>query len=99
MPVSFLLLVYAYAKAGSPSPSIDGAGHVTFSPPFVLCTAVSSSGLLAVGTADGRVWVGAGGTKGVPSTEPKKKRTRRWQGLSPNAATELTVANGPIVGM
>jgi hypothetical protein len=64
-----------------------------------MCTAVSAAGILAAGTADGRVWVGTGGGKGVPGADPKKKRARKWQGLAPDSAIELSVADGPIVGV
>ncbi|TDL24850.1 WD40 repeat-like protein [Rickenella mellea] len=68
---------------------------VSLSPPFVLCTDISSTGLLAVGTADGRILLGAGGTKGA---KPKKK-TRKWGGLDANGIREHTVAEGPVVAV
>lgn len=59
---------------------------------------MSSTALLAVGTADGRLWLGGGGEK-VPSAGPKKKRSRKWEGLKPEGALELKVAEGPIVAV
>lgn len=67
-------------------------GAPSFSPAFILCSAMSSNGVLAVGTADGRVWVGLGGEKG-------KKKSRKWNGLAPDSALEIHVIDGPVVGM
>jgi hypothetical protein len=53
---------------------------------------MSSNGVLAVGTADGRVWVGLGGEKG-------KNKSRKWNGLAPDSALEIHVIDGPVVGM
>jgi hypothetical protein len=64
----------------------------------VLCTAVSSAGLVAAGTADGRVWLGTGGEKGG-SRVSKKKKSRKWEGLRAEEAVEERVAEGPVVAM
>ncbi|RPD66416.1 WD40 repeat-like protein [Lentinus tigrinus ALCF2SS1-6] len=67
---------------------------VSLSPPFVLSVTVSSTGLLAAGTADGRAWIGGGGEK-RPSS--KKKRSRKWEGLKEDEGIWLQVADGPVV--
>jgi len=73
---------------------------VSLSPPFILSTAVSSAGVVAAGTADGRIWIGTGGEK-IPSsgTGSKKKRSRRWEGLRDDKSLMVKVAEGPIVGL
>ncbi|TFK55066.1 hypothetical protein OE88DRAFT_1653702 [Heliocybe sulcata] len=70
---------------------------VSLSPPFILAMALSTSGVMAVGTADGRVWIGTGGEKGHPSA--KKKRSRKWEGLREDEGVWLSVAEGPVVGV
>lgn len=81
------------------SPPSEGLGTgLSLSPPFVLCTAMSPSGLLAAGTADGRLWIGAGGEK-VKGAASKKKRARKWEGLLLDGALEERVADGPVIGV
>ena len=74
----------------APPPS----GGVSLSPPFVLSLSVNSTGLVAVGTADGRVWLGGGGEK---RQNNKKKRSRKWEGLKEDEGIWLQVADGPVV--
>ncbi|KAI1794615.1 WD40-repeat-containing domain protein [Ganoderma leucocontextum] len=76
----------------APAPS-EGA-TVSLSPPFVHSLSVSSSGLIVVSTADGRVWLGGGGEKRL---DGKKKRSRKWEGLREDDRIWLQVADGPIV--
>jgi hypothetical protein len=88
---------------GAPPPSSLG-NNVSLSPPFVLSSALSSSGLFAVGTADGRLWVGMGAAKSgvaAPTStgDGKKKRARKWEGLRAEDAIEVKAAEGPIVGL
>ncbi|KIK44880.1 hypothetical protein CY34DRAFT_22799 [Suillus luteus UH-Slu-Lm8-n1] len=82
----------------SPLPQSSG---VSMSPPFILSSAMSPSGILAVGTADGRVWVGAGGEKisGVSSGTSVKKKRRKWEGLKQDEAFTADVGHGPIVAL
>ncbi|THG99446.1 hypothetical protein EW145_g7264 [Phellinidium pouzarii] len=63
----------------SPAPSL--APGISSLPPFVTSLAVSLQGIIAAGTADGRIWVGLGGEK-VPAGSGKKKKFRKWGGLS-----------------
>jgi hypothetical protein len=74
---------------------------VSLSPPFVLSTAVSTAGVVAAGTADGRVWIGAGGEKRPASSGSggKKKRSRKWEGLRQDDSLSVKVAEGPVVGL
>ncbi|KAF9819787.1 hypothetical protein IEO21_01878 [Rhodonia placenta] len=80
--------------------SAPPSSGVSLSPPFVLSTAVSLTGLVAASTADGRVWIGAGGEKRPsPVSGAKKKRSRKWDGLQENEGLWLQVAEGPVVAV
>ncbi|KIY43452.1 hypothetical protein FISHEDRAFT_53485, partial [Fistulina hepatica ATCC 64428] len=70
---------------------------LTLSPAFVLSISISSTGLLAAGTADGRLLVGTGGEKGASSN--KRKRSRKWEGLDECSEVVSKIAEGPIVGV
>ncbi|KAK0468195.1 WD40-repeat-containing domain protein [Desarmillaria tabescens] len=70
-------------------------GSMSFSPPFVLCTALSATGVIAAGTADGHIWLGHGGMK-VPS---KGKKSRKWNGLDAEKASLHKLADGPVVAL
>jgi len=78
---------------------IDGlppSSTVSMSPPFVHCIAFSEHGAAAASTADGRVWIGRGGDKSIPS---KKKRIRKWEGLREDAGNWVSLAEGPVVSV
>ncbi|KAJ4487736.1 WD40-repeat-containing domain protein [Lentinula aciculospora] len=71
---------------------------VSLSPPFIMSTAFSSTGILAAGTADGNLWIGLGGQKGLSKT--RTKRSRKWNGLSDEEKKIFVkVVEGPIVAM
>ncbi|KAG2341597.1 hypothetical protein BDR05DRAFT_976905 [Suillus weaverae] len=74
---------------------------VSMSPPFILSSGMSPSGIFAAGTADGRVWIGTGGEKmsGVSSGTSVKKKRRKWEGLRPDEALTADVGHGPIVAL
>jgi len=73
---------------------------VSLSPPFVLATSLSPTGLLAASTADGRVWLGGGGEKRPTSTSAvKNKRSRKWEGLREDEGLWLQTADGPVVAL
>ncbi|PIL24234.1 hypothetical protein GSI_13987 [Ganoderma sinense ZZ0214-1] len=76
----------------TPTPS-EGA-TVSLSPPFVHSLSMSTTGLIVIGTADGRVWLGGGGEK---RPDGKKKRSRKWDGLREDDGIWLQVADGPVV--
>ncbi|KAI0054020.1 WD40 repeat-like protein [Auriscalpium vulgare] len=68
---------------------------VSLSPPFVLSLAVSPSGVIAAGTADGHLWIGMGGAKKASGS--KKKRSRKWEGLREDEGNTIKIAEGPVV--
>lgn len=76
---------------------------MSLSPPFILSLVVSDTGLIAAGTADGRLWLGRGGEKIPPSSsaisKTKKKKKKYWEGLKDDESSEWIVAEGPVVGM
>ncbi|KAG2047960.1 WD40 repeat-like protein [Suillus hirtellus] len=85
---------------GRTSPLSESSG-VSMSPPFILSSAMSPSGILAAGTADGRVWIGTGGEKmtGVSSGASVKKKRRKWEGLKQDGAFTADVGYGPITAL
>lgn len=82
----------------APFPS---AGGMTLSPPFVLCSALSPAGVIAAGTADGRLFIGFGGEKRPSggSSGNKKKRAKKWNGLDEEAELIEKFAEGPVVAV
>jgi hypothetical protein len=74
---------------------------VSLSPPFILSTAVSSTGIIAAGTADGRIWIGTGGEKcpAASGSGGKKKKSRKWEGLKEDEGLSMKIAEGPVVGL
>jgi len=72
---------------------------VSLSPPFILSLSVSPTGLVAAGTADGRLWIGSGGDKTAPHNSGKKKRSRKWEGLREADGLFIQVAEGPVVAV
>lgn len=85
-------------KTTAPFVSVGGMG-MNLSPPFVMSMSLSSSGILAAGTADGRLWLGFGGEKQPPRGGGRRKRTRKWEGLKEDEEVFDKVAEGPIVAM
>ncbi|KDR73652.1 hypothetical protein GALMADRAFT_280791 [Galerina marginata CBS 339.88] len=75
-------------------------GGMALSPPFIMSMAMASTGVLAAGTADGRLWIGFGGEKGS-NTEAKgsKKKAKKWEGLGEDKTLLIKVAEGPIVAI
>uniref|UniRef100_A0A0W0F817 WD40 repeat-like protein n=1 Tax=Moniliophthora roreri TaxID=221103 RepID=A0A0W0F817_MONRR len=77
-------------------PTVDvTVGGITLSPPFIISSAISPSGVLAAGTADGRIWLGFGGEKRMHT----KKRSKKWDGLSEEGEVAQKITDGPIVAM
>lgn len=85
----------------APSPSL--APGISSLPPFVTSLAISSSGGIAAGTADGRIWVGLGGEKNpsqnLNANKGKKKRARKWGGLSEEEGFETKIGEGMVTGL
>ena len=83
----------------------SGSSNITLSPPFVISLAMSPNGVIAAGTADGRLWLGFGGEKeerstSSPRTKSKRKKRRYWEGLkAENESSIFSIAEGPIVGV
>lgn len=80
----------------APFPIADG---MSLSPPFIMSAAIATTGIMAAGTADGRLWLGFGGEKTSETKSSKKKRTRKWDGFNPDDEHLAKVAEGPIVAM
>ncbi|KAF9447263.1 WD40 repeat-like protein [Macrolepiota fuliginosa MF-IS2] len=70
---------------------------VSMSPPFIMSLAVAPNGIVAAGTADGKLWLGFGGEK-TPSASKNKKKTK-WGGLELDLASIISVAEAPIVAV
>ncbi|KAF9645295.1 WD40 repeat-like protein [Thelephora ganbajun] len=75
---------------------IPPSSGISLSPPFIHSIAFSENGTVAASTADGRVWVGGGGDKLIT---PKKKRSRKWEGLREDEGKWISVAEGPLVSV
>ncbi|KAF8077662.1 WD40-repeat-containing domain protein, partial [Lyophyllum atratum] len=80
-------------------PSYTVAGGMALSPPFVMSTAISSTGIIAAGTADGRLLIGCGGYKPAKPRGGKKKRSKKWEGLDEEEELIIKIAEGPIVAL
>jgi hypothetical protein len=78
------------------APHLSEAG-ISLSLPFIHSISLSSSGIVAIGTADGRIWIGHGGEKREPSGN--KKRSRKWGGLKPDEGIWIKAAEGPVVSV
>lgn len=75
------------------------AGGMALSPPFIMSMAMSTTGVLAAGTADGRLWLGFGGEKPPVGERGTKKKAKKWEGLHEKEALLIKVSEGPIVAM
>ncbi|KAG6910284.1 hypothetical protein DXG01_011681 [Tephrocybe rancida] len=80
-------------------PLFQVADGMALSPPFIMSTTISSTGIIAAGTADGRLFIGSGGYKAPQSKSGKKKRSRKWEGLNENREYITKEAEGPIVAL
>jgi hypothetical protein len=65
------------------------------SPPFVMSLAVSSTGAVAAGTADGRLLIGFGAEAALAM----KKRPKKWEGLDGVGTLLTKIAEGPVVAL
>jgi hypothetical protein len=74
-------------------------GGMALAPPFIMSTSISSAGIMAAGTADGRLWIGLGGRKHQSPAGTKKKRAQKWEGLKEDEELIVKIAEGPIVAM
>jgi hypothetical protein len=64
---------------------------------------MSPSGVIAAGTADGRIWLGFGGEKEEQNgSAPKNRRKKRryWEGLKAEKESSIfSIADGPVIGV
>jgi hypothetical protein len=72
---------------------------MSLSPPFIMSMAMSTTGALAAGTADGRLWLGFKGDKTSNPGKGPRKKSKKWEGLDEDEALLIKVAEGPIVAM
>jgi len=72
---------------------------VSLSPPFILSLSMSPTGILAAGTADGRLYVSTGGEKSSEASGIRQRRQRKWKGLKMDGRIIADVAEGPIVAV
>ncbi|THH13865.1 hypothetical protein EW146_g6405 [Bondarzewia mesenterica] len=79
--------------------ALPPSSGVSLSPPFVLAIDMSTTGILAAGTADGQLWLGAGGEKRPSAVSGKKKRSRKWEGLRGDLSFAFKIAEGPVVDL
>ncbi|KAF9513121.1 hypothetical protein BS47DRAFT_1393619 [Hydnum rufescens UP504] len=67
----------------TPIPS-SGSPNIALSPPFVISLAMSASGVIAAGTADGQ----------------QRKKRRYWEGLKAEKESSIfSIADGPVIGV
>jgi hypothetical protein len=71
---------------------------ISLSPPFVLCLSISRKSVVATGTADGQLWIGRGGEKGL-TIKTKKKERKKWEGLGDGKGLSIKIADGPVVAV
>ncbi|KAF7985125.1 hypothetical protein HWV62_9043 [Athelia sp. TMB] len=81
------------------SAAVPPESGVSLSPPFILSTALSPAGILAAGTADGRILLGTAGEKLVAKKGKGGRRSRKWEGLKEDGMRIIKAAEGPIVAM
>ncbi|KAG8781450.1 hypothetical protein FRC16_002850, partial [Serendipita sp. 398] len=83
-----------------PATSSEGSetSSLSLSPPFALSIAISSTDIIACSTASGHIWVGYGGSRGLPASQGKRK-SRKWDGLKTEFGLWIQAGNGPIVGV
>ncbi|KAM6500292.1 WD40-repeat-containing domain protein [Amanita muscaria] len=81
----------------SPSEPTEG---MSLSPPFIVSTAISSTGALAAGTADGQLWINfAGESPRDASLKKIVKAVKTWDGLNEKTEHAVKIAEAPIVVM
>lgn len=70
---------------------------LAMSPPFILSLDISPTGVLAAGTADGRIYVGTSGEAGAGGG--RQNRRRKWEGLRSDGRILEEVAQGPVTAL
>ena len=67
--------------------------------PFIISLSISPTGIVAAGTADGRLYIGTSGEKSSEASGDRQRRQRIWKGLKMDGRIIVDVAEGPIVGL
>ncbi|KAG8882810.1 hypothetical protein FRB97_007744 [Tulasnella sp. 331] len=83
-------------------PAPASSGSVNMCPPFVLSVSISGTGMLAAGTADGRVWICKAPFVGPNGGKPTPGKQIKWKGMSKldgRTQWEVTVAQGPVTAI
>ncbi|PFH51725.1 hypothetical protein AMATHDRAFT_141950 [Amanita thiersii Skay4041] len=76
---------------------VNPLGGMSLSPPFIMSMAMSPMGILAAGTADGRLRLNF---VGAPTGSSRKtKDSKPWNGLDERREHIVKAAEGPIVAM
>ncbi|KIO13417.1 hypothetical protein M404DRAFT_122535 [Pisolithus tinctorius Marx 270] len=70
---------------------------LAMSPPFILSLDISPTGVLAAGTADGRIYVGTSGE--TRAGGGRQNRRRKWEGLRSDGRILEEVARGPVTAL
>ncbi|KAI6036531.1 WD40-repeat-containing domain protein [Pisolithus microcarpus] len=73
---------------------MDSSSGLAMSPPFILSLDISSTGVLAAGTADGRIYVGTSGERLGGAGGARQNRRRKWEGLRSDGRILVEVAQG-----
>lgn len=94
MPTTY----FSFSDVALPAP-LTMTGGMALAPPFIMSTAMSLTGVMAAGTADGRLWLGFGGEKRPSPGTSRKKRTKKWEGLRDDDELAIKIVEGPIVAM
>lgn len=78
---------------------MDSSSGLALSPSFILSLDISSTGVLAAGTADGRIYVGTSGERSSGAGGARQNRRRKWEGLRSDGRILVEVARGPVTAM
>ena len=98
-PLGFECSTASDDKPFARAAAIPPESGISLSPPFILSTALSPAGILAAGTADGRILLGTAGEKLAAKKGKGGKRNRKWEGLKEDGMRTIKAAEGPIVAM
>ncbi|KAI6099904.1 WD40-repeat-containing domain protein [Pisolithus croceorrhizus] len=79
--------------------AIAPSSGLAMSPPFILSLGISPSGVLAAGTADGRIYVGTSGEISGDAGGARRNRRRKWEGLRSDGRILVEVAQGPVTAL
>ncbi|EJD02384.1 WD40 repeat-like protein [Fomitiporia mediterranea MF3/22] len=90
----------------TPTPSL--APGISSLPPFITALALSAQGVAAIGTADGRIWVGLGGMKSLFTTtgsgsgsgkKGKRNKSKKWGGLNEEDGFFVKLGESLVAGL